>query len=126
MKSLVQTLGKTEALTEKSGSLTARAYLFFANLSLFARGTKPYVTITAAYTLDNIDYLVSCSGGPYTVTLPSAVGIEGREYEIKNTTAGVITVACFGAQTIDGSATFGLNLYDALKVVSNGSNWEII
>lgn len=66
-----------------------------------------------------------------TVTLPSAVGIEGREYNIKkisNTGGGRdVTIDGAGAETIDGATTFTLGKqWEAITVVSDGANWFIV
>jgi len=37
----------------------------------------------------------------------------------------LLTVATTSSQTIDGVTTKSLARFDALKVISNGSNWEI-
>jgi len=67
--------------------------------------TFPYVAITGTYTVRADDYAVDCTSGTFTVTLPSAVGITGKIYVIKNSGGGVITVEAAGAETIDGSGT---------------------
>ena len=78
--------------------------------------------------MTNKDAYVSASGSSnYTITLPTAVGIAGKVYVVKsNMNTGVLlTVATTSSQTIDGSTTKTLARFDALKVISNGSNWEI-
>ena len=71
--------------------------------------TFPYVAITGTYTVTSDDYAVDCTSGTFIVSLPSAVGITGKIYVIKNSGAGVITVAAAGGQLIDGSASKTLN-----------------
>ena len=62
-----------------------------------------------------------------TVTLPSAVGITGRQYTIKRTGTGSVTVATTSSQTIDGAASYALSAqWKYVVVVSNGSNWLIV
>ena len=72
--------------------------------------------------------LVRCdpTGGAFTVTLPSAAGISGRQVLIKNTTADTtaISVAADGAETIDGAASVDITTaYGSLRLVSDGSGW---
>lgn len=87
----------------------------------------PYRAISAARTLDTTDYIVNCTANTFTVTLPTASGNTGRVYIVKNSGTGTITVACTGAQVIDGAATQSLaTQYSLIRVVSNGSNWNII
>lgn len=85
-----------------------------------------YTAQTGTYSILATDYTIDCDG-TFTATLPTAVGITGRQYVIKNTGTGTITVATTSSQTIDGSTTQAIAVqYDYLKVQSNGSNWIII
>ena len=89
------------------------------------------VTKTAAYTLTAQDEIVlaDASTAAFTVTLPTAVGINGRQYVIKRINSGAnnVTVGTTSSQTIDGATTNILNTqYKAIRVVSNGSNWFVI
>lgn len=84
------------------------------------------------YTVLSTDYLIlaNTSGGAITVNLPTAVGITGKQYIIKYTDSGfanALTVDGNGSETIDGSTTTTLNTQgETLKIVSDGSNWEIV
>lgn len=83
-----------------------------------------YRAITALRTLDATDYLINCTSNSFTVTLPTAVGIAGRHYIIKNTgSATTITVATTSSQTIDGSAPGTITNLTPLRVFSDGANW---
>jgi len=83
-----------------------------------------YRAITALRTLDATDNVVDCTANTFTVTLPTAVGITGRRYIIKNSGTGVITVAAGGAETIDGEPTYVLAVqYGVVTVLSNGTDW---
>lgn len=87
----------------------------------FAAG---YTEKTANYTLTATDRLVNCTANSFTITLPTAVGITGREYLIKNTgSATTITIATTSSQTIDGSAPGTITTLIPLRVVSDGANW---
>jgi hypothetical protein len=87
----------------------------------------PYVAKTALYTLTSSDYTVDCTSGTFTITLPTAAGITGRCYCVKNSGTGTITLATTSSQTIDGSTTKTLNVqYQFFMVQSNGANWVII
>jgi hypothetical protein len=81
---------------------------------------------TTTYTITDTDYIINCTSGTFTVTLPTSVGRDGRTYVVKNTGSGVITVDGDGTETIDGATTFTLNQYASVKVVSDGANWIII
>ncbi len=85
-----------------------------------------YVAKSGTYAILTTDYTVECTSGTFTVTLPTAVGVSGKVYNIKNSGTGAITVATTSAQTIDGNATESLIQYNCMTVQSNGSNWIII
>jgi len=85
-----------------------------------------YRAINALRTLDATDYQIECTANTFTVTLPTAVGIEGRIYSIKNSGSGLITIACNGAQTIDGQTTQSINQWEDITLMSNNANWIII
>jgi hypothetical protein len=87
----------------------------------------------ATYTLTDSDnvLLVDSTAGVRTRTLPTAVGITGRQYVIKDWkgTAGVynITVTTTSSQTIDGATSYVINSsYGAVIVESDGANWSVI
>lgn len=76
---------------------------------------------------DNV-VLLSASGGAFTATLPTAASVTGKVIIVKKTdsTLNAITIATTSSQTIDGSLTTTLNTqYEALTLVSDGSNWQI-
>lgn len=90
-----------------------------------------YVEKTANYTASDTDKTINCTSGTFTVTLPTAVGITGREYFIKNTGGGIITVDAFGSETIDDALTYTLQNdpnpvhLDGIAVLSTGAGWII-
>ncbi len=88
-------------------------------------------TKTAAYTLTATDsvLLADATTAAFAATLPSAVGIVGRQYTIKRTNSGGnnVTVGCTSGQTIDGASTKTLGAqYSAVTIVSDGANWQIV
>jgi phage gp45-like len=88
--------------------------------------TVAYTAASGTYTALSTDYVINCTANTFTVNLPTAVGISGTSYVIKNSGAGVITVDGNGSQTIDGATTVTLYQYDSITIVSDGSNWIII
>lgn len=95
--------------------------------SLVGTTTLPFTNRTSTYVVDNTDCVVNCTSGTFTVTLPTAVGLEGQYFIIKNSGTGVITIDGDGSETIDGSLNFSLSIqYESIAVVSNGSNWVIV
>jgi hypothetical protein len=86
--------------------------------------------VTGAYTILSTDVIVRATGGStYAVTLPLATAANtGQEYTIKSAmNAGVaLTVNTTSSQTIDGVTSVSLARFESLRVVSNGSGWDII
>jgi Chaperone of endosialidase len=90
---------------------------------------RTFTASTAAALTDNT--LVFTGTISVTVTLPTAVGITGRNYWIKNasTTLPVpgVTIGTTSGQTIDGNANWLLDeAFEAVRVVSDGSNWYVL
>jgi len=86
-----------------------------------------YVARTAAYTLTASDHVVDATSGTFTLTLPTAIGISGRTYIIKNSGSGTITIATTSSQTIDGASAKTLSTrYSGYQLISDGSNWKIV
>ena len=87
---------------------------------------QPITTVATTYAIGTNDYTVVCSAA-ITVTLPSAVGISGRIYNIKNTSAGTVIIATTSSQTIDGSTTRTIAVTNESVIVqSNNANWIVI
>jgi hypothetical protein len=83
------------------------------------------------YTITSTDTVViaDATSNAVTITLPTASTVTGYRYFIKrkDNTANVVTVARSGSDTIDGAASFTLDLqYTSMTVVSDGTNWYII
>jgi hypothetical protein len=91
-------------------------------------GDVPTITsVSAAYSILVTDYTVECTANTFTVTLPTAVGVAGKLFNIKNSGTGVVTVATTSSQTIDGGLTAVLSTqYESITIQSTGSNWIII
>lgn len=88
------------------------------------------VSKTSAYTTTIRDSVILCdaSSAAFTVTLPTAVGITGKTFIIKKTesSANFITIDGNGSETIDGATTKLIKVISHIKIVSDGSNWQII
>jgi hypothetical protein len=104
------------------------------NSTLFVRGSfaTSNFTRTAGATLSATDFSTVCNNttGAVTMILPTAVGIAGRVYIFKKTSAAGnnVTVAGYnGTETIDGATTYTItNQYSYLMIQSNGTNWYIL
>ena len=105
--------------------------LYSTNTTTSSRGfveVARYKSVTTTYPITSDDYTIDCTGGgTFTVTLPTAVSIQGRIYKIKNSGAGTITVDTTSSQTIDGVTTKNLSTqYQIITVQSTGSNWIVV
>lgn len=101
----------------------------FTNISF---GTT-CLQVAAAYTLNASDHvlLVDSTAAARTITLPTAVGINGRRYTVKDwkgqAATNNITIDGAGSETIDGATTVVMNkAYLSYTIVSDGANWAII
>jgi hypothetical protein len=86
-----------------------------------------YIAKTATYSILVTDYVVDCTSGTFTATLPTAVGFTGKTFVVKNSGAGTITLATTSSQNIDGVTTKTLSSqYSGYTVMSDGTGWKII
>jgi hypothetical protein len=88
------------------------------NQSIFA-----YTSQTTTYNVLASDYVIHCTSGTFTVNLPTAVGVQGKVYIVKNSGSGLITIDPNGTQTIDGALTYKIGGNESLKLMSTGANW---
>jgi hypothetical protein len=111
---------------ERTGKQWAESVLRILEQQVNPLATAVHST-AAAYTVEvtTADTMVIASGGPYTVTLPPVAANVNNVVTVKNTGAAVITLSGGGAN-IDGAATQAVNSMNALKVVSDGTDWWIV
>lgn len=88
-------------------------------------------TVTSAYTLDSADetILANASGGAFTITLFTAVGIAGKQLRIKkiDTTTNIVTIDGDGTETIEGDTTYPLGAQNRSVILeSDDANWRIM
>lgn len=86
---------------------------------------------TSTYTLTAADavILADATTAAFVVTLPTAVGTTGTQYEIKKIDASInpVTVATTSAQTIDGATQVIIfSGGDSIRITSDGANWRQI
>ena len=90
------------------------------------------IKVSATYIVKDNDsvVIVDTTSGNMEITLPSAVGIKGRRYAIKNvgTAANSLTINTNGSEEIDNYASGNLELIDweGVILVSDGTNWVIL
>jgi hypothetical protein len=116
--------GTEEIVIAGNEKITVQQVLDYINASGVI--VTSYDFKTANYTLLSTDSTIECTANSFTITLPTAVGADGKLYSIKNTGTGVITIDADGTETIDGNLTQTLINSESLTIQSNGSNWVII
>ena len=82
-----------------------------------------YRAITALRTLDDTDHVIECTANTFTITLPAVSGLTGRQYIVKNTGAGTITLDGNASETIDGSTTQTVAAGAKMTIVCTGTAW---
>ena len=98
-----------------------------ATVEFVTKGVVSYTEFVTAGIPTATDYQVECTGSTdYTVTLPTAVGIQGKVYSIKNTGTGIITIDGNGSETIGGELTQSISQWDNMTIMSDNENWIII
>jgi len=85
--------------------------------------------IASNYTILSTDHMIfaNAGGGNIAVTLPTAVGIVGRQYIVKRVDPSVnsVTIETNGSETIEGASNKSLTDQCSVVVVSDNSNWWI-
>lgn len=96
-----------------------------------ARSQKVYQSKTTTYTalLSDDVIFASNTGSAWTLSLPTAVGNGGKEFEIINngtSYANAITIDPNSSETVGGASTTTLNTPgESIIIVSDNSNWLI-
>lgn len=88
------------------------------------------ITASSALTLTTDMKFVKAdaTSAAFTITLPSASSVAGKEFVLKkvDTTANLVTIDGAGSETIDGLTTRTLfTQNDVIHIVSDGANWVI-
>jgi hypothetical protein len=129
------TLGGTLLVTPEAGTLEAiNSHIYWtdstgARWQLDQQASAPaYIAKTANYTATNLDTTIDCTANSFTVTLPTAVGISGKVYNVINSGAGTITLATTSSQVIGNispTTTITINPGEVVNVQSDGANWKL-
>jgi hypothetical protein len=130
-----QLLMKAPVTINAGASLTVEAsstvFILPDDIDQSKSANKSTQSVSANYSITTSDNVVKvdASSGAITVTLPSAVGINGQQFNIKamDISGGNVTVATTSSQTIDGGTTATLTTqYENITVHSDGANWVIL
>ena len=83
----------------------------------------PTVTVAVDTLLDDTHAIVLVSAAA-TISLPTAMGIAGRLYNVVRTGTGLVTILPDGTETISGDPSLVLtSQWDPVVFVSDGANW---
>ena len=83
----------------------------------------PNVTVSVDTLLDDTHARVFVNAAA-TISLPTAVGIAGREYNVVRTGTGAVTIQPDGTETISGDPYLVLtSQWDSVVFASDGTNW---
>ncbi len=86
-----------------------------------------YRAFTTTGTIATTDHVAHATSGTFTLTLPTAVGIAGRQFVIHNSGTGTITLGRTSSQTIDGvAADLVIAGKGFVEVVSDGAGWQVL
>lgn len=96
--------------------------------NLVINGTNTY---SSTHTALLNETTIIFTGGAWTLTLPTAVGHSGKFYDLIYSTSQAFgqayTIQPFGGQTVGGVSSTTINTpAEALKIFSDGSNWQIL
>jgi hypothetical protein len=110
-----------------TGVNNGQGYLTTAMAALFGSSFLVVsTTVSATIPANTNSYMVTAdaTAGNVVLTLPTAVGISGKEYRLHKTDSGGNSVAFAGSggQTIAGTATTSAQ-DGVVRVQSNGANW---
>lgn len=84
------------------------------------------ISVSNDYTVLVTDRIVQCTAASKTITLPTAVGNSGREFKIKNSSNGNITVEWNWSELIDNQLNQTVPSFSSVTVYSNGTSYFII
>ena len=91
--------------------------------------TSSLVNVAVNYQITAIDFTsftVNVTANSPTITLPTAIGIQGNIYIIKNSGNGLVTLNTLLGQTIDNQLTQLIEYPNSISVQSNNTNYIII
>ncbi len=114
----------TDASADSVGIITSTPN---SRLQVNGSLSLPIVSKSADYTATIDDYCILVNATA-TITLPTAVGISGRMYTIKNIASGItVTVDANSTETIDGALTQVITAqWTSITIISDNANWYII
>jgi len=126
LTSVIPALDDYVAIADTSDSNNIKKGL----ISDIKKGT--YRSVSSTDNVTTSDDIIALSGASFTLTLPTAVGVAGRTYQLIHlgtSLSQVYTLATTSSQTIGGIASGVYALHtngEKLLIVSDGANWQIL
>lgn len=109
-----------------SDEIATKTFVAATYVALGGKLKLAYVEKIAGYTLTATDYTVNFTANNCTALLPTAIGITGTIYEIKNSGNGTVIVDANASELIDDVLTISLSKGENLTVQSTGTKWIIL
>jgi hypothetical protein len=84
--------------------------------------------VDTTLTIANGFVSVDCSGGDVNITLPTAVGLNGKVFTIikRDDSSNLVLIIPDGSEKINGGGGDGLRqLWESMSIVSDGANWKM-
>jgi len=99
------------------------------SIIIYPAGSPALRTVSSNYAALSTDTIIlaNAATAPFSITLPTAVGVNGKNYIVKKTdsTENVVTLATTSGQTIDGMANDLIATpLESDTYVSDGANWQ--
>lgn len=82
-------------------------------------------TVSSDYSIIADDNIIIATAINITITLPTAIGIQGVQYTIDNNSSGYIFVDTTSSQTIQGELQQIIPSQSSIVVYSDSANWRI-
>jgi hypothetical protein len=123
----------TATASTNVGIGTTAPHSSLTSVGSFATKVQNVFPPVPVYAVQSNDHIVTAepSGGFILITLPTAVGISGRQYTIKWVPnfggGGAINIMPFGTERIEGAPNYLLFFaWKYVTIVSDGANWLVI
>jgi hypothetical protein len=108
--------------------LSATAMKKVTKADFLKKKVTAYTTTATASVEDNL--ITVTAAASWSLALPTAVGIAGKEYEIlrtDNAPGFIVTLDPSGAETVGGFTTVTLvTKGESWRIVSDGTNWQVL
>jgi hypothetical protein len=100
---------------------------FVARKGIISLGglTFPYQQTSVSYTGQTDDFFIDAIQSGITITLPDSTNLEGKQFVVKNSSLGNITITGYSGQSISGLTNENLGSNNTAQFVSNNGTWVI-